>query len=172
MKEEWKPLMYHDLNLNDRYEVSNTGKIRSLKSNKILKTNINKSNGKKDVCISLGKRKKYLCMKVHIAVASTFVDGYEEGLEVNHKDGNRLNNNANNLEWTTRKQNMEHAFMHKLTRLEKIPVKCVDTGKTYDSISDAARDTGDSKRAIRRRINGNTKTEETIRGHYWTKVFD
>lgn len=47
---------------------------------------------------------------VHTLVARAFVDGYAEGLQVNHKDGNKLNNNADNLEWVTPKENTRHAI--------------------------------------------------------------
>ena len=44
-------------------------------------------------------------MLVHRLVALLFVDGYKEGLEVNHKDSDRHNNKANNLEWCNRQYN-------------------------------------------------------------------
>lgn len=46
---------------------------------------------------------------VHRLVAITYL-GYQEDLEVNHIDGNKLNNNLNNLEWVTRSENLKHAF--------------------------------------------------------------
>lgn len=39
-----------------------------------------------------------------------WVDGYKEGMTVNHIDGNPLNNNSSNLEWVTRKKNIQLAF--------------------------------------------------------------
>lgn len=48
---------------------------------------------------------------VHRAVALMFVDGKsDECYIVNHKDGNKLNNNADNLEWCTPKDNVQHAI--------------------------------------------------------------
>lgn len=47
---------------------------------------------------------------LHRLVAETFVDNPNHYSEVNHIDGNKLNNSASNLEWCTRSQNMKHAF--------------------------------------------------------------
>lgn len=48
---------------------------------------------------------------VHRLVARAFLaDTYREGLEVNHKDGNRHNNNVDNLEWCTRRENEQHSY--------------------------------------------------------------
>lgn len=51
---------------------------------------------------------------IHNLVATHFVDGQKPGLEINHKDGNKLNNNDWNLEWVTHQQNLKHAGKMKL----------------------------------------------------------
>lgn len=43
-------------------------------------------------------------------VARAYVEGYREGLEVNHKDYNRENNKPDNLEWLTRKENVRYSL--------------------------------------------------------------
>lgn len=47
---------------------------------------------------------------VHRLVASTFLDNPYNLPQVNHKDGNRLNNNIDNLEWVTMSENVRHAY--------------------------------------------------------------
>lgn len=53
--------------------------------------------------------KIYRTLQVHILVAHQFVDGWFEGAEVNHKDFNRANPNADNLEWVTHADNVKYS---------------------------------------------------------------
>lgn len=97
--EEWKSIK----ELDDKYEVSSLGNIRNVNTGKILNGDINNIGYKR---IMAGGKHYF----VHRLVAKYFVDGYEDGLVVNHKDGNKLNNIPNNLEWVTRSENDLHAF--------------------------------------------------------------
>nr|DAI37656.1 MAG TPA: NUMOD4 motif protein [Bacteriophage sp.] len=63
MEEIWKPMVYKDIDLTDRFLVSNKGEIYSLKSNKILKQTLNKSTGYYALCVSLGGRKNKKAIK-------------------------------------------------------------------------------------------------------------
>ena len=75
---------------------------------RILKQQVNK-HGYMQVTLNnryVGKR----TFNVHTLVAKMFVDGYAEGLEVNHKDGVKTHNWYSNLEWVTSQQNSKHAF--------------------------------------------------------------
>lgn len=108
-KRSWKPLVYNGLDLTDRFLVSDSGEIYSLKSKKILKQVLNKSTGYYGICVSLGSRENKMYIKIHIAVACMFVGGREDGLVVNHKDGNKQNNHFENLEWISNIENIKHA---------------------------------------------------------------
>lgn len=54
-----------------------------------------------------GKRTKHL---LHRLVGMAFVPGYEDGLSINHIDGNKLNNRPSNLEWVSLARNSQHAW--------------------------------------------------------------
>ena len=64
--------------------------------------------------VILRKNKKRCYKRVHILVAEAFVKGKSESNNmVNHIDGNKLNNNVENLEWDSNKKNTKHApFLH------------------------------------------------------------
>ena len=100
----WKKISFVDGN----YEVSACGKIRNGSTRKTLSLNV--ASGYLGVVVKPnGRAGKSVFLKVHRCVAFEFVDGYFDGAVVNHKDGNKLNNVAENLEWTTQKENMRHA---------------------------------------------------------------
>ena len=166
---EWKTLIYKDCDLAGQYLISNDGKIFSLKSNKILKQNINKKTGYYGVCVSLGGREKKKLIKTHIAVAMTFVDGYDDGLVVNHKDGNKTNNFAENLEWVTKSENTFHAYHNDLIKNHR-KIKCVNTGEVFNSVADACRWCGLSiwSRSIKELLDGN-ENRKTAGRHPVTK---
>lgn len=92
------------------YEVSNTGYVRNKKSGRILKGSLNKHGGYLRVGID-GKH-----YYIHRLVADSFYDGDMDHkyMDVNHIDGDKLNNELPNLEWMTRKENIDHAFIHGL----------------------------------------------------------
>ena len=93
------------------YEISTHGEVKSIRNNKILKPFITKY-GYKQVELNLnGKAKKFL---IHRLVAETFIANSNNKPHVNHKDGNKSNNDVSNLEWVTRSENMYHAYKNGL----------------------------------------------------------
>lgn len=90
-------------------EISNYGRLRNKKNQKIYKTQIQKS-GYVGVVISLGMRGKCKMLKLHRCVASTFLENPSGKKYINHIDANKTNNHIDNLEWCTASENIKHAI--------------------------------------------------------------
>ena len=102
-KEIWKPLEIY----NGEYAVSNFGRVMSLKHGKKRILKPSKSNGYPSVNISFEKKSR--TKKVHNLVAIGF-EIMQDGLQVNHIDGNKCNNNLKNLEICTGSHNLKHSY--------------------------------------------------------------
>ena len=100
--ENWKPYKYI-------YDISDYGRLRNRLTGKILKPRKN-SNGYLIYSGSGGKRGVYINISIHRAVAELFIDNINNLPQVNHIDGNKLNNVYTNLEWCSASDNMEHNF--------------------------------------------------------------
>ena len=108
MDEIWKPLVYQN-NEFANFEVSNTGKLRNIKTGTTYRQYKN-HQGYYQVCVSLGGRNAKKVFKIHRAVAETFIVKVKDKPIINHKDGNKENNNVDNLEWVTAQENTIHAI--------------------------------------------------------------
>lgn len=87
------------------YKVSNTGDIFSTLLQRKKKPSTTELGY---LVVTLRKDKVSKLVKVHRLVATAFIPNPESKKEVNHKDGNKVNNNVSNLHWCTRKENMKH----------------------------------------------------------------
>lgn len=107
--EEWKAIP----NTNQKLFVSNQGRILSLLSGKprIIKTQKD-AKGYQRFRISVNGKKT--TFKLHREVAKAFIPNPNNLPQVNHIDGNKSNNKADNLEWTTSKENCHHAIKNGL----------------------------------------------------------
>ena len=95
------------------YEVSNLGKIVSLKNGK-RRTMIQMPDSNGYLRIDLFKNGKRIPKRVHRLVLEAFVPNPEGKPEGNHKDGIKKNNFVWNLEWCTSSENLKHAFKNGL----------------------------------------------------------
>lgn len=110
--ELWKDIP----NFEGLYQASDSGKIKSLYTNKILKPTIAK-NGYCRVMLCANKKRKLI--SVHRLVAMTYLNDFNIDLQVNHKDGNKQNNYVSNLEMVTAKENIIHSFSNGLQKPKK-----------------------------------------------------
>jgi hypothetical protein len=78
-----------------------------------------------------GKQKRE---SLHRLLAFQFVKGFREGLQVNHRDGNKLNNVIDNLEWVTAKQNVRHAHKTGLVKLRPFKLSYEERQQVYTFI--------------------------------------
>jgi hypothetical protein len=127
MTEIWKSLK-GIVEYGDYYEISNFGHVRSLdrvfigannriqnKKGSILKPKKGK-NGYLSVNLKLNRKSRMYY--VHRLVALAFIVNDKNSPEVNHKDGNKSNNNIDNLEWSTGKENIGHAIETGLIKMK------------------------------------------------------
>ena len=162
---EWKEICGWE----GRYEVSNHGEIRSWYYGKkrldkpiIRKLKIDKY-GYPAVCLKAHGVKKTLT--VHRLVAVAFLPNPNNLTQVNHKDGNKLNNAVENLEWCSPKVNMQHAYKTGLISAEK---QSIAQRKRYSNIEQRERSREIAKRlysddAFRSRVKAGHNTDAYLK---------
>jgi hypothetical protein len=173
MEEVWKDISEYE----GIYQVSNIGNIKSLErevsnnrfigvtnvlKEKYLKPGLS-SNKYMTVILSDGtKRKTFL---LHRLIADSFIENDENKPYINHKDGNKLNNNVSNLEWCTASENGKHAHkigLNYIGEYAKFKIKEAnskkvineETGEVYNSITNAAKSIKMNKSYLAHMLNG------------------
>lgn len=116
--EEWRDVVGYE----EHFQVSNKGRIFSKRTNKILVLGVNQK-GYSVLSTRIGGRRGICkCFRVHILVAKAFIPNPHNKPIINHKDGNKLNNEVWNLEWSTYSENTIHAYENGLI----IPLKGIE----------------------------------------------
>jgi hypothetical protein len=173
MIESWKDIAGFD----GLYQISNLGRVKSLEKTYYAGNYMSK-RVQKEIILKPYSTSRYLCInlsnkgfnknyKIHRLVALHFIPIIEGKNEVNHIDGNRLNNDVSNLEWSNRSENQLHAYKVGLQKTKKgselvysRPVLNTENGVFYDTISEAAISCNLSIATLSRYLNGkrNNKT--------------
>lgn len=137
------------------YQVSTEGRVRSVDrvtemvrygisyemrhKGRVLKTSVNKCGYER---VQLTKDSRPYNFTIHRLVATAFIPNKENLPEINHIDGNKRNNNVDNLEWCTKSHNIQHAFKNGLidknnmTFNRKLVMR--SDGVIFNSLTDAA----------------------------------
>lgn len=127
-----------------------------------------KDIGYKQVRLTNDYNKDSKLFMIHRLVAEAFIDNPENKQTVNHKDGNKHNNNVDNLEWATYSENNQHAYDNNLKSDNKkicMLDKQNNLLKTFNSIHDAARYVNGNISNIHSVCN---KTRKFCKGYKWS----
>lgn len=146
MEEIWKqvPEKYGN------YEVSNMERLRHSELKKICKLFINQTNGYYFRSNHVGKNKRKT-VAIHRLVAETFLSNPDDLPQINHKNGNKLDNRVDNLEWCTETYNVHHALTTGLSNHKTRVYQFTYNGvlmKEWESIIEASELLGISKSGI------------------------
>ena len=178
--EIWLPVV----GLEDIYEVSNMGRVKSLereiervgKGNFIAKTRIMSQHLDGGKYLGLHLARKYA--HVHRLVGIAFIPNPLNLAEINHIKGVKTDNRASQLEWATKSYNIKHAFAAGLNKSKfqnfgegnpkSKPVSQYSKDgayiKTFSGQAEAERETGADQAAIWRVCNGKNMTAG---GYIW-----
>lgn len=152
-----------------RLGVSKNSEVVNIKTGKIIKPSVSKSD--KLYILITSPNVKAKAYALHRVIALTFIgrpsrhlDKEKSRLEVNHIDGNRYNNDANNLEWVTGSENVLHARDNNLkTDNYRVLMKSIVTGvvSVCISVCQCARDFDISKPTLHKHL----KSRNTLKLH-------
>lgn len=181
MKEIWKDIDGYE----GLYQVSNYGRVISLNfgGKGIPRERKRVLSSSKYYHVALSKNGERETRLVHVLVATAFIPNPENKPQVNHIDGNKENNRADNLEWVTCKENIDHAIRTGLKKPSGKGGRCGGRSKStkitvlqydysgnlicgWNSQEEAAKAMGCSQSSICKCILGERKT---CKGYIWKK---
>ena len=166
--------MYYKIKGFENYAIGFDGSVINIKTGRKLKQKLNK-NGYYSVTFSING--KLYFRYIHRLVCETFVKNTKNSKQVNHKDGNKENNNIENLEWCTSKENIKHAWENGLSKVsdklrisaanncKKRTKKIIDTtsGTIYCSIYELSLILNIKPKTLYARLNGQNKNNTNYR---------
>ena len=178
-KEIWKAIEKFE----NSYEISSYGRIKSLKrkrkncyqSTSIVPENVNYGSKLKNGYLKtvLYKEKHRKQMLIHRLVAMAFIPKVKNKDCVNHKDGNKENNNYLNLEWCNHKENNNHALRKGLTKFKITPFKGINIKTNEEIFFDNTQDASDFVKGNRGNIHKCLKKQNNrvvAYGYIWEYI--
>lgn len=165
MEEIWKRIEW-----SPDYEISSYGRLKSYKrdktNGKLIKLTPRKT-GYITVQIDDIRTGKIKLTGVHRLVAEAFIPNPENKGDVNHIDENKSNNHVDNLEWMTRKENINYGTHNEqVSEFRKKKIECIELNKIFDSLTQASKELGISGSNISRVCNGKRSQAGGFRWRY------
>lgn len=172
----------------DNYSVSDQGNVKNNKTNKLIVKDDNKGY----LRVNLWIRGRCYHKSIHRLVAEAFIPNPDNKPQVNHIDGNKKNNAASNLEWSTISENQQHSYKvldsterrrkiseshkgkkltednkQKLIEATSKKVVRIDDNRVFNSVSEAARLTKICQSSVSKACSGNLKRAG---GYHWSYI--
>lgn len=168
--------MWKKSSINSNYMISDDGRIRRNGSDNDHSMRDNDGY----LVTDLYKNGRRSTERVHRLVATEFVPNPDNKPEVNHKDGNKYNNLATNLEWVTKKENCRHAWDNGLVTPSRSmlgrsnpnagrkgkPFRIVETGEVFEKLEDCEVAINGNNRHINDCLRGRQKTHRGFHFEY------
>lgn len=139
--EVWKKIEGSEIHL-----ISNLGHVKNVKGKYLIPW---LCNGYAKIGVYFNGRQQE--KRIHRLVAEHFLELVEGKDYVNHKDGNQLNNRADNLEWVTASENMIHYYNEVGGRPQKVKLYFTKEGEKdmeFESIEECAKFFGKARATI------------------------
>ena len=159
-----------EINMFEYYDVSTDGICKNLKTGKIKNTFISNSGYER---VSLWFNGKHKNVSIHRMVALKYLPNPDNKKYINHKDGNKLNNNVNNLEWCNQSENTIHAYKNNLIKSHTTKVNQYDKDgnfiKQWESINEVCKTLKLNHANISTTCKGNTN-RKLVGGYRWQYV--
>jgi len=168
--EKWLNLKYEGF---EQYQISNLGSVRSPRG--IMKSRPN-SRGYHIIGLRHHETIKQKTFSVHRLVADHFIDKPEGKDYVNHIDGDKNNNTAENLEWVTQSENQIHAYriglqvkteeqverMRYYAKKKRRPIRVINErlgiDAEFESIAEASKHVDCNEKTLRNILKGRNKS--------------
>jgi hypothetical protein len=176
--EEWRDIKGYE----GLYQISNLGRVKSVsksvwngysfvkKTEKILKPG---TDGHGYLHVNLSRDSRQRTTKVHRLVAKHFIENPDKKYTVNHINGIKKDNRADNLEWSTQSENNKHAWdsgLRKMSDEERIKKSSIRSkivldlfsGVYYNSAKEAAEYIGIKHSTLKSMLNGTNKNRTNL----------